>query len=117
MRVNQYGVEGRRLLRRNPGFATDAVNRRLSVGAGASTIEANDHVRLDGRRARSNAQASVDRISSEPGVTTKQASSLNTILVHSHTFVHAVMAMESRLYRNPRDASPSWLPLFAVSVD
>ncbi len=76
-----------------------------------------DSVRLKGRRARSNAQASVDRMSGEPGITPRQANSLNTILVHSHTFVHAVMAMESRLYREPREATPGWMASFAASVD
>jgi uncharacterized membrane protein YccC len=76
-----------------------------------------DRVRLKGRRARSNAQASVDRMSGEPGITARQAASLNSILVHSHSLVHAVMAMESRLYRNPRDANPAWMPPFAASVD
>ncbi|HVW12031.1 MAG TPA: FUSC family protein [Bryobacteraceae bacterium] len=73
--------------------------------------------RLKGRRARSNAQASVDRMMGEPGVTERQAVSLNAILVHSHSFVHAVMAMESHLYRTRRDPTPGWLPVFAESVD
>ena len=76
-----------------------------------------DPVRVKARRARSNAQASVDRMSGEPGVTARQATSLAAILVHSHSFVHAVMAMESRLYRNPRDPAPVWMPAFAASVD
>jgi uncharacterized membrane protein YccC len=83
-------------------------------GAGTASI---DRVRLKGRRARSNAQASVDRAIGEPGVTAKQAASLNAILVHSHSFVHAVMAMESRLYARRRDSTPDWLPAFAASVD
>jgi uncharacterized membrane protein YccC len=74
-------------------------------------------VRLRGRRARSNAQASVDRMAGEPGVTERQAVALNTLLVHSHSFVHAAMAMESHLYRARRDPSPAWMPAFAASVD
>jgi len=76
-----------------------------------------ERVRVKGRRARSNAQASVDRLCGEPGVTARQVNSIDTILVHSHTFVHAAMAMESRLYRNPRDQAPPWMPAFAGSVD
>jgi uncharacterized membrane protein YccC len=73
--------------------------------------------RLRGRRARSNAQASVDRMAGEPGITERQAVSLNTILVHSHSFVHAVMAMESHLYRQRPEAAPAWMPAFAASAD
>jgi hypothetical protein len=56
-------------------------------------------------------------MSGEPGVTARQAFSLNTILVHSHNFIHAVMAMESRLYRSQRDPEAPWMAPFAASVD
>jgi len=76
-----------------------------------------NQVRLKSRRARSNAQASVERMAGEPGVTERQAAALNTILVHSHSLVHAVMAMESHLYRARREPAPAWMPAFAESVD
>ncbi len=88
----------------------------LGAWAGGSTVGI-ERVRVKGRRARSNAQASVDRMLGEPGVTQQQAASLNKVLVDSHGFVHAVMAMESHLYRNPRDPSPPWMAEFAASVD
>jgi uncharacterized membrane protein YccC len=75
-----------------------------------------DAVRSKGRRARSNAQASADRMRGEPGVTARQAASMNTILVESHSFVHAIMAMESRLYQVRRDPPPAWLPAFGASA-
>jgi uncharacterized membrane protein YccC len=83
-------------------------------GASLADIEG---VRVKARRARSNAQASVDRVSGEPGVAERQVNSLNTMLVHSHALVHAAMAMESRLHRSPRDPAPEWMPVFAASVD
>lgn len=76
-----------------------------------------DAVRTRARRARSNAQASVDRTRGEPGVTIRQAISLNTMLVHSHSFVHAAMAMEARLYQKRRETAPAWLPAFGSSVE
>ena len=76
-----------------------------------------DDVRVEGRIARTNAQGSVDRMRGEPGVTEEQSNALNAILVHSHSFIHAVMAMESRLYRKPRDPAPPWLSKFAASVE
>src|SRR6185503_16658216 len=69
-----------------------------------------NQVRLKSRRARSNAQASVERMAGEPGITERQTVALNTILVHSHSFVHAVMAMGSHLYRARRDPTPAWMP-------
>ena len=74
-------------------------------------------VRVRARRARTNAQASVDRLTGEPGTTQRQEAALNKILVDSHSFVHAAMAMESRLYRELRDPAPPWMPAFAASVD
>ena len=88
----------------------------LGAWQGGSTAVI-DRIRTKGRRARSNAQASVDRMTGEPGITAKQATALNAILVHSHSFVHAIMAMESHLYRQRRDATPSWMASFAHSVD
>ena len=92
---------------------TDAVLRAYA-GEPVSLIDA---VRARARRVRSNSQASVDRTSGEPGVTAREAASLNAILVSSHSFVHAVMAMESRLYRDRRDPAPAWLTAFGASVE
>jgi uncharacterized membrane protein YccC len=58
-----------------------------------------DALRLNARRARSNAEASVERMSGEPGVTPEQLNLLNAILVNSHGFVHAAMSLESGLYQ------------------
>jgi uncharacterized membrane protein YccC len=88
----------------------------LGAWQGASRAAIND-ARLKGRRARSNAQASVERMAGEPGITGRQAVALNTILVHSHSFVHAVMAMESHLYRARREPAPPWMPAFAASTE
>ena len=91
----------------------DAVVRAWQGGP----VAAIERVRVKGRRARSNAAASVDRMSGEPGVTSHQVSTLNAILVHSHSFVHAAMAMEARLYRTRRDPAPAWMPSFGASAE
>ena len=54
-----------------------------------------DPARNAGRLARSNAEASVSRFESEPGVSPAQAALLNEILVSSHAFARAAMAIES----------------------
>jgi uncharacterized membrane protein YccC len=54
-----------------------------------------DAIRLSARLARSNAEASAGRFNAEPGVTPEQRNLLNEILVSSHAFARALMALES----------------------
>ena len=58
-----------------------------------------DPARIDARRARSNVEASSDRMSAEPGIPAAIRRALNAILANSHAFVHAVMALEAGLYQ------------------
>jgi uncharacterized membrane protein YccC len=64
-----------------------------------------DTARQACRLARSNLEASVDRLSSEPYPS--QISALNDMLASSHRLVHALMALEAGLYQSkfvtPRD--------------
>ncbi len=88
----------------------------VTAACAGGSVVAIERVRVKGRRARSNAVASVERMGGEPGVTSRQVSALNAILVHSHSFVHAVMAMEARLYRERREQTPSWMRVFVESA-
>ena len=67
-----------------------------------------DRARFAARRARSNFEASVDRLSAEPGVSTETLHNLSAMLASSHRLVHAFMALESGLSTSrpvaPRDA-------------
>jgi uncharacterized membrane protein YccC len=67
-----------------------------------------DKVRLACRLARSNAEASITRLSSEPGVSDEQLAALREILATSHRLVHAMMSLEAGLAGSapapPRDA-------------
>ncbi len=76
-----------------------------------------DSIRVRARRARSNAVASAERMSGEPGVTSTQVRAINAILVHSHSFVYAAMAMESHLHRRQRDPAPEWIENFGASAE
>lgn len=64
--------------------------------------------RLNARLARSNAIASVDRLSAEPGMSAEQVSVAASILASSHRFVYALMALDSGLASSspvpPREA-------------
>ncbi len=62
------------------------------------TFEAElDRARVAGRLARSNLEASVDRLTSEPGTTKESITLLNAMLASWHRFTHALMALEAGL--------------------
>jgi uncharacterized membrane protein YccC len=54
-----------------------------------------DRVRLNARLARTNLEASIDRLGAEPGTTAERMSQLNALLASSHRLVHAVMALDA----------------------
>ena len=54
-----------------------------------------DRTRQESRRARSNLEASLDRLRTEPGTTPKQIERWNAMLATSHRFLHATMALEA----------------------
>jgi len=54
-----------------------------------------DRVRLNARLARTNLEASIDRLGAEPGTTAEQMSQLNALLASSHRFIHALMALDA----------------------
>jgi uncharacterized membrane protein YccC len=56
-----------------------------------------DLARQRARTARSNLEASLDRLGAEPGVTPEQMSRWNAMFASSHRFAHAMMAMEAGL--------------------
>ncbi|MGD1071285.1 MAG: FUSC family protein [Bryobacteraceae bacterium] len=76
-----------------------------------------DRVRLQSRRARSNAEASVDRTSCEPGIAPRERNALNAILVNSHSLAHAAMALEAGLDRTKTAPPRSAALVFAEQVD
>ncbi len=54
-----------------------------------------DRARLNARVARTNLEASIDRLGAEPGTTAEQINQLNALLASSHRFVHALMALDA----------------------
>jgi len=76
-----------------------------------------DETRNDWRRARSNAEASVDRVSTEPGITAERLDCLNSILAHSHALMHATMALEAGLVGTQASKPPPEFRAFAHDVD
>ena len=84
--------------------------------SGQTTTEI-DRNRSAGRRARSNAEASFDRLRGEPGVSAEELDVWNAILVNSHSFVHAVMSLESGCFRTQPVAIRPATVAFAEDVD
>jgi len=54
-----------------------------------------DRVRLNARMARTNLEASIDRLGVEPGTTAEQITRLNALMASSHRLVHALMALDA----------------------
>jgi uncharacterized membrane protein YccC len=69
------------------------------------------------RRARSNAEASVDRVSSEPGVKAARLDCLTSMLASSQALAHAIMGLEAGLIELPPHTSVEALENFANDVD
>jgi len=76
-----------------------------------------NRLRLAARRARSNLEASMDRLSAEPGTTAQQMGQLNALLASSHRFIHAVMSLDAGWMHTPAvPARPAFLA-FAADVE
>jgi uncharacterized membrane protein YccC len=68
-----------------------------------------DQARSSWREARSNAVASVDRLSSEPGIAAIKIDLLTSMLASSHALVRTMMGMEASLAQTgPQDTSPEF---------
>ena len=69
------------------------------------------------RRARSNVEASVDHVSSEPKFSTEKLSCLTSMLASSHSLVEAMMEMEAELEHASRPEAPPALKKFSNDVE
>jgi uncharacterized membrane protein YccC len=76
-----------------------------------------DRVRLAARRARTNLEASVDRLAAEPGTPPGRMRILGALLANSHRLAHAMMALEAGLSASrPAPARPEFRA-FAADVE
>ena len=75
-----------------------------------------DRARMAARLARSNLEASVDRLRSEPG-TAARVSELEIILANSHRLVHAIMALEAGLSASRRAPARAAFRTFTAHVE
>jgi uncharacterized membrane protein YccC len=73
--------------------------------------------RLEGRLARSNMEASVERYRAEPGASAEELSRLMSMLASSHRFAHAAISLEADLAADPSRAVPEGVRPFFEEVD
>ncbi len=93
-----------------------AVAQRLAHDDAA--IEASlDETRREWRRARSSAEASVDRVASEPGITPGKLDCLTSMLASSHALVHSIMGLEAGAIQSPANGSSEAFRTFANDVE
>ncbi|HEY8716168.1 MAG TPA: FUSC family protein, partial [Candidatus Acidoferrum sp.] len=76
-----------------------------------------DKSRRGARISRSNLEASIDRLSSEPGTARLQMDRLSAALASSHRLVHAAMALEAIFSQHPELSDSPPLKKFAVAVE
>ncbi len=76
-----------------------------------------EETRSEWRRMRSSAEASVDRVGAEPGITGERLNSLTSILASSHALVHAMMALEAGAVQTQAISLPPQFQSFAHDVE
>jgi uncharacterized membrane protein YccC len=75
-----------------------------------------EQVRVAGRLARSNLEASMDRLTAEPRTPERILKALSAVLASSHRMVHAMMAMEALVDAGSMKAGPAFTK-FANDVE
>ena len=76
-----------------------------------------DEARREWRRKRSSAEASVDRVSAEPGTTDSTRASLAGMLASSHALVNAIMGLEAGTIETEVHTPGAALQTFANDVE
>jgi uncharacterized membrane protein YccC len=76
-----------------------------------------DRVRMNARLARTNLEASIDRLGAEPGTTAEQMNRLNALLASSHRFVHALMALDAGWLHTAAVPARAAFHTFAADVE
>jgi len=76
-----------------------------------------DRVRLNARMARTNLEASIDRLGVEPGTTAEQITRLNALMASSHRLVHALMALDAGWQHTAAAPARTAFHKFAADVE
>ena len=85
--------------------------------ADKSWMQELERARRAARSARTNLEASIDRLSSEPGTTGEQLARLSAVLASSHRFIHALMALDAIFSHKPALSSSPPLKDFISKLE
>ena len=91
--------------------------RSAYLNPGASEAAQLDCTRQAARVARTNVEASVDRVLGEPGTQPERAKLLGAMLASSHRLAHAMMSLEAGLVDGERSGAPPAFPSFTRDVE
>lgn len=83
----------------------------------ADSADELDRVRLGARMARTNLEASIERLGVEPGTTPDEINQLKALLASSHRFVHALMALDAGWLHTAAARARTAFPTFAAHVE
>ena len=78
---------------------------------------ARERTRQAARTARSNLEASIERLAAEPGVSQRELARVNAALAASHRFAHAMIALEAGIPQTATAAPRSEFRAFAEAVE
>lgn len=90
---------------------------QLLIHKDATLEAALDETRREWRRVRSSAEASVDRVASEPGISAAKLDCLNSMLASSHALVHAIMGLEAGAAQLSAQPPAEAFEAFAIDVE
>jgi uncharacterized membrane protein YccC len=82
-----------------------------------SSLQELERARCGARNARANLEASIDRLSSEPGTTREQLARLSAVLASSHRLIHALMALDAIFSHKPALSSSPPLKNFVSKLE
>jgi uncharacterized membrane protein YccC len=92
-----------------------SISRKL-IDPAAASVKERERTRQTARIARSNLEASLERLAAEPGVTAEQMTQANAMLASSHRFAHAMIALEAGIPQSPTPAPEPEFKMFCEAV-
>src|SRR5882762_5316859 len=90
---------------------------RALLEPGSVVARERERTRQAARTARSNLEASIERLAAEPGVSPAQLAHVNALLAASHRFAHAMIELEASIPQAPAQPSRPEFRAFADDIE
>jgi uncharacterized membrane protein YccC len=84
---------------------------------GSTAPRERERTRQAARTARSNIEASLERLAAEPGMSSEQLAQFNAMLASSHRFAHAMIALEAGIPLAPAQPARAEFRLFSTEIE